>query len=204
MANSVWTAPARSDWGWGLLFSLFGPPRGQARKMTAAVWVGGKVRSRSAAEAAPPYWSIRTKPLLLEPRFSASAPLRGFLHAAWWVVPRPAAGSTSPSASTRPREAGVWSVLGELCLFCVLCVCVCVCLCVFVCGCVCVCSCVFVCVSVFYWVCFGFFVSSCACCWHLWVSLWHFARPCGVSLALWVFFWLHCGTLGFHFDTHGV
>ena len=47
--------------------------------------------------------SIRTKPLLLEPRFSASAPLRGFLHAAWWVVPRPAAGSTSPSASTRPR-----------------------------------------------------------------------------------------------------
>ena len=24
-------------------------------------------------------------------------------HAAWWVVPRPAAGSTSPSASTRPR-----------------------------------------------------------------------------------------------------
>ena len=35
-------------------------------------------------------------------------------------------------------------------------------------------------------------------------SLWHFARPCGVSLALWVAFWLHCCTLGFHFDTHGV
>ena len=35
-------------------------------------------------------------------------------------------------------------------------------------------------------------------------SLQHFAKPCGVSLALWVAFWLHCGTLGFHFDTHGV
>ena len=32
-------------------------------------------------------------------------------------------------------------------------------------------------------------------------SLWHFARPCGVSLALWVALGLHCGTLGFHFDT---
>ena len=36
------------------------------------------------------------------------------------------------------------------------------------------------------------------------VSLWHFAKPCGVSLALWVALGLHCGTLGFHFDTHGV
>ena len=36
------------------------------------------------------------------------------------------------------------------------------------------------------------------------VSLWLIARPCCVSLALWVAFWLHCGTLGFHFDTHGV
>ena len=35
-------------------------------------------------------------------------------------------------------------------------------------------------------------------------SLWHFAGPCGVSLALWVALGLHCGTLGFHFDTHGV
>ena len=35
-------------------------------------------------------------------------------------------------------------------------------------------------------------------------SLWTFARPCGVSLALWVAFCLHCGALGFHFDTHGV
>ena len=34
-------------------------------------------------------------------------------------------------------------------------------------------------------------------------SLWHFAGPCGVSLALWVALGLHCGTLGFHFDTHG-
>ena len=35
-------------------------------------------------------------------------------------------------------------------------------------------------------------------------SLWHFAGPCGVPLTLWVAFWLHCGTLGFHVDTHGV
>ena len=35
-------------------------------------------------------------------------------------------------------------------------------------------------------------------------SLWHFAGPCGVSLALWVALVLHCGTLGFHFDTHGL
>ena len=34
-------------------------------------------------------------------------PCLGLLLAAWWVVPRPAAGSTSPSASTRPREVGV-------------------------------------------------------------------------------------------------
>ena len=47
------------------------------------------------------------------------------------------------------------------------------------------------------------FVSSCAG-WHLWVSLWHFSGPCGVSLALRVALGLHCGTLGFHFDTHGV
>ena len=47
------------------------------------------------------------------------------------------------------------------------------------------------------------FVSSCAC-WHLWVSLWHFAGPCGVSLALRVALGIHCGTLGLHFDTHGV
>jgi len=45
----------------------------------------------------------RTELLLLVPRFPASALLRGLLHAAWWVVPRPAAGSTSPSANTRPR-----------------------------------------------------------------------------------------------------
>ena len=57
----------------------------------------------SVVEPAPSYLSIRTKSLLLEPRFSASAPLRGLLRAAWWVVPRTAAGSTSPSASTRPR-----------------------------------------------------------------------------------------------------
>ena len=82
MANSVWTAPARSDWGWGLLFSLFGPPRGQARKMTRSASVEAKSRMGSAPEAAPSYLSIRTKPLLLEPRFSASAPLRGLLHAA--------------------------------------------------------------------------------------------------------------------------
>ena len=35
-------------------------------------------------------------------------------------------------------------------------------------------------------------------------SLWHSAGPCGVSLPLWVALGLHCGTLGFHFDTHGV
>ena len=46
-------------------------------------------------------------------------------------------------------------------------------------------------------------MSSCVC-WHLWVSLWHFAGPCGVSLALWVALGIHCGTLGLHFDTHGV
>ena len=32
-------------------------------------------------------------------------------------------------------------------------------------------------------------------------SLWYFAKVCGVALILWVAFWLHCGTLGFHFDT---
>ena len=156
---------------------------------------------RSAAEPAPPYLTSRTTLL-----FTCTSCPR------WWPSTcslvgsslEPAAGSTSPSASTRPREDGVWSLLGELCLVCVLCVCcvcVCVCLCVFVCGCICVCSCVFVCVSLFYWVCFWLFVSSCACCWLLWVSLWHLARPCGVSLALWVALGLHCDTLGFHFDT---
>ena len=87
MANSVWTAPAWSDWGWGLLFSLFGPPRGQARKMTRLASVGVGRGKRSAAEPAPSYLSIRTKPLLLVPRFSASAPLHGFRHAAWWARP---------------------------------------------------------------------------------------------------------------------
>ena len=55
-------------------------------------------------------------------------------------------GSTSPSASTRPREVGVWSLLGELCLFCV---CVCLCVVVFVCVFMCVCVCVFVSLGVF-------------------------------------------------------
>ena len=66
--------------------------------------------------------SIRTKPLLLEPRFSASAPLRGLLHAAWWArpsSPRPDSGkypirglegaSSARGADERSEERkGVW------------------------------------------------------------------------------------------------
>ena len=39
-------------------------------------------KAQSAAEPAPSCLTLRTKPLLLEPRFSASAQLRGLLHAA--------------------------------------------------------------------------------------------------------------------------
>ena len=89
MANSVWTAPAWSDWGWGLLFSLFGPPRGQARKMTRSASVGAKVQRQRRH---PLICFQEQRPCALVPRTPASAPLRGLLLAAWWVVPRPAAG----------------------------------------------------------------------------------------------------------------
>ena len=98
-----------------------------------------------------------------------------------------------PAAGGWGLEFVGW-VVSVLCVVCVF-----VCGCVFVCVRVCLCVCVFV-----LWVCYWLFVSSCACCWHLWVPLWHFAGPCAVSLALRVAFGIHCDTLGFHFDTHGV
>ena len=51
--------------------------------------------------------SIRTKPLLLVPRFSASAPLRSLLHAAWWArpsSPRPDDGKHAGSFSFACEE----------------------------------------------------------------------------------------------------
>ena len=68
---------------------------------------------RSAGEAAPSYLSIRTKPLLLEPRFSASAPLRGLLHAAWWVVPRNR-GRLYATSGEHPAAGGLYVLFSTL------------------------------------------------------------------------------------------
>ena len=71
-------------------------------------------RQKSAAEPAPSYLTSRTKTLLFIPRAPASALLWGLLQAAWWVVPRPAAGSTSPSAAPgRGRFLHVCCTLGS-------------------------------------------------------------------------------------------
>ena len=78
--------------------------------------------------------------------------LLGLLPTASWVVDRPAAGSTSPSASTRPRELGL--EVGSLC------VCMCVCGAWWV-GCVCVCVCV--CVLCVLYVCVCVHVSVLVC-----------------------------------------
>ena len=201
MANSVWTAPARSDWGWGLLFSLFGLPRVRARKITRSASVGAKGRLGSATEpvgsageAAPPYLSSRTKPLSLVPQMPASASLRGLLRAAWWARPS----SPRPDLSRLRRAPGRGRLVcwvGCVCFVCFVC-CVCVFVCVFVCG------CVFVCVRVCLCVCLCFIgcvigcsclvvlvVGTCGClCGTLQglvVSLWHFGWPWGSIVAPW-------------------
>ena len=71
----------------------------------------------SAPEAAPSYLSIRTKPLLLEPRFSASAPLRSLLHAAWWARPL----SPRPDLRRLRRAPGRGWFVHVFCVFVVLC-----------------------------------------------------------------------------------
>ena len=143
MANSVWIEPARSDWGWGFLFSLFGRPREQAQKMTAAVWAEVGSRKRSAPEAAPPIFDFKNNTLVY---LYLLPSLGDFYVQPGGLVPR-ARGRIYVAFGEHPAAGGLYM----------------------------------------------FFKS-----------LWHFARPCGVSLALWVAFWLHCGTLGFHFDAHGV
>ena len=83
----------------------------------------------------------RTQLLLLVLRFSASAPLRGLLLAAWWARPS----SPRPDLRRLRRAPGhgrfgfevCWVVVSVLFVVCV-CLCVVVCLCVFVCVCVCV------------------------------------------------------------------
>ena len=104
------------------------------------------------------------------------------------VVPRPAAGSTSPAASTRPREFGfelrslcVYACVCVVCVFVCLCACgfVCLCVCLFVCLCVCVLVCL--CVCVFMWLCVRVDLCLCVCLWVCGFVGWWVCVVCRVS-----------------------